>query len=337
MHSQTGSQRYQSLCDKLAEIGGDDPLEFDKVIGEIDYVEKRLDRVNTARKLIEEIDADIDKCKRSILELRRSLTKRRSEFVGRVLRGNKYVRIDVVPYGDIDGVEGALRSLLNCLGDRFSRDFESLLGGLSQANSPLAMEQEVEALRNRIAAGKAGSAAYGDCADRRFLTMLQGLAGEVIDKLDIWYPEDTVQVLHSPTGNGDNFRAIKEGSPGQKTAALLAFLLPYGDDPIILDQPEDDLDNNLVYRLIVKQIKDMKIRRQVIVVTHNANIVVNGDAEYVVALTSRGGQAHIERQGCLQDAEVRRTICEVMEGGREAFAERYRRIALNVDKLKAIR
>ena len=63
-------------------------------------------------------------------------------------------------------------------------------------------------------------------------------------------------------------------------------------------------------------------------VTHNSNIVVNGDAEMVVALEVRGGQTQKEATGCLQDQLVRETICRVMEGGREAFKRRYRRIAM---------
>lgn len=115
-----------------------------------------------------------------------------------------------------------------------------------------------------------------------------------------------------------------------KTAALLAFLLSYGDEPLILDQPEDDLDNHLIYDLIVTQLREIKRRRQVIVVTHNANIVVNGDAEFVIALTTppRGGQTYPEAMGSLQEKRVRRTICDVMEGGEKAFEQRYRRIAL---------
>ena len=133
---------------------------------------------------------------------------------------------------------------------------------------------------------------------------------------------------YSTSGDGQSFRPIQEGSPGQKTAALLAFLLSYGEEPLILDQPEDDLDNHLIYDLIVTQLREVKRRRQIIVVTHNANIVVNGDAELVVALAARGGQTQKECAGSLQEKKVRDTICSVMEGGRKAFEQRYRRIAL---------
>ena len=63
-------------------------------------------------------------------------------------------------------------------------------------------------------------------------------------------------------------------------------------------------------------------------VTHNANIAVNGDAELVVALTARGRETQKECEGSLQEQQVRETICAVMEGGRKAFEDRYRRIAL---------
>ena len=165
-------------------------------------------------------------------------------------------------------------------------------------------------------------------ADQRFANHIGKLPPEVFDRLDLWYPEDSLQVEYSAVGDGRQFRSLQEGSPGQKTAALLAFLLSYGEEPLILDQPEDDLDNHLIYDLIVTQLREVKRSRQVIVVTHNANIVVNGDAELVVALNARGGETQKECDDCLQVPKVRETICEVMEGGRTAFEDRYRRIAL---------
>jgi len=101
----------------------------------------------------------------------------------------------------------------------------------------------------------------------------------------------------------------------------------------VLDQPEDDLDNHLIYELIVQQLREVKLRRQVIVITHNPNIVVNGDAELVIAFAARGGETQKECEGSLQEKPVRSAICQIMEGGREAFDQRYRRIALGGRKL----
>ena len=127
-----------------------------------------------------------------------------------------------------------------------------------------------------------------------------------------------------------HLQPISAGSPGQKTAALLAFLLSYGREPLVLDQPEDDLDNRLIHELIVKQIREEKQKRQIIVVTHNPNIVVNGDAELVVALAAKNGRTQKECVGSLQERKVRETICTIMEGGLEAFKERYHRITMGV-------
>jgi hypothetical protein len=97
-----------------------------------------------------------------------------------------------------------------------------------------------------------------------------------------------------------------------------------------MDQPEDDLDNALIYDLVVRQIHANKNRRQLIIVTHNPNIVVNGDAELVHALKFERGQVQLHLQGGLEEESVRNAICDIMEGGREAFEKRYKRITLEV-------
>ena len=159
--------------------------------------------------------------------------------------------------------------------------------------------------------------------DRRFAEHLRGLAPETVDRLAYWSSDDTVEVFYSRTVDGSEFLPIQQGSPGQKTAAILAFLLAYGDEPIILDQPEDDLDNTLIYDLIVRQLRENKKRRQIVVVTHNANIVVNGDADLVICCGYRtaGDQSggKIKCQGAIDVAEIRKEITVVMEGGRDAF------------------
>ena len=138
--------------------------------------------------------------------------------------------------------------------------------------------------------------------------------------------DDTLSVSFSRDGKGGNFESIQRGSAGQKAAAMLAFFLKYGNEPIILDQPEDDLDNHLIYSLVVQQLRQTKSRRQIITVTHNPNIVVNGDAEMVHAMDFRSGQCRIVEKGGLQDGRVREEVCRVMEGGREAFEKRYQRL-----------
>lgn len=125
------------------------------------------------------------------------------------------------------------------------------------------------------------------------------------------------------------FTSITKGSAGQKSAAILAFLLSHGEEPIIVDQPEDDLDNALIYNIIVKQIHENRTRRQIIMVTHNPNIVVNGDADMINVLHFTGGQVSLKVSGGLSDRAIRTEVCDIMEGGQEALYKRYKRISNN--------
>ena len=154
---------------------------------------------------------------------------------------------------------------------------------------------------------------------------VRGLPPEQIDRLELWWPRDSLAVEYRRPGSR-GWGSIESGSPGQKSAALLAFLLSYGTEPLILDQPEDDLDNQVIYDLIVQQIRASKRRRQVIVATHNPNIVVNGDAEQVITMDFRNGLCGVVQTGCPQDRGVREQVCRVMEGGRRAFDAKYKRL-----------
>jgi type III restriction enzyme len=111
-------------------------------------------------------------------------------------------------------------------------------------------------------------------------------------------------------------------SAGQQASALLATLLSQTGTPLIIDQPEDDLDSDTVQQ-IVTRIWDSKSGRQLIFSSHNANLVVNGDADLVLvcAYVNSGDQSagHIKQQGAIDVAAVRDEITSVMEGGEKAF------------------
>ena len=172
-----------------------------------------------------------------------------------------------------------------------------------------------------------GDLSSWETQDARFESRLRNVPPERIDRLALYLPDDSVTV-NFQDHRGGGWRSLAQGSPGQQTAALLAFVLGYGSEPIILDQPEDDLDNTLIYELLVSRLRETKLKRQVIVVTHNPNIVVHGDAELVLSLEAAGGRSHIACEGGLQERRVRDEICRVMEGGLEAFKSRYQRIIL---------
>ncbi len=326
---------YDTLRRRLQDEGAGDPSTYGELVQRRQNIEVRLRDLENRRKQVESVRREADLCLDTLLALRRRLTALRTRFIEDVLEGNTYVRIQVIPYGARETVESEIRALIQREDGRFERDIgatdreDGLLGGL-YIDSPdtSTLEHRIGDLKGklqRIAEGRAGSL---ELHDQRFAGHMDKLPPEALDRLAAWFPEDTLDVQYSTAPEGTVFRSIQEGSPGQKTAALLAFLLSYGEEPIVLDQPEDDLDNNLIYDLIVQQLRSIKQHRQVIAVTHNANIVVNGDAELVVPLAAGGGQTRVSCSGSLQQSNVRDTICKIMEGGRDAFEQRYRRISL---------
>jgi hypothetical protein len=318
--------QYTALQERLKSGGAGDPSAYSKFVQRRQVLEGRLKELQSRRAELDKVRREAGESLDRLKDMRRELTRKRKDFLSGVLQDNPYVRVEVVPYGARETAEPEIRRLLQREEGGFEKDIGALLEELypNGANAG-AVEDRLASIKKKIR-DIADGTYKGALADRRFGAHVAKLPPEAVDRIDAWFPEDSLQVNYSTTADGSGFRSIQEGSPGQKTAALLAFLFSYGEEPIILDQPEDDLDNHLIYDLIVGQLRRIKQRRQVIVVTHNANIVVNGDAELVVALAARGGETQKECFGCLQERPVRDTICTVMEGGREAFEQRWKRL-----------
>jgi DNA repair ATPase RecN len=120
------------------------------------------------------------------------------------------------------------------------------------------------------------------------------------------------------------FKKMDDLSKGQRATALLLLLLRASRAPLVIDQPEDDLDNRFVYDGIVKNLRELKGMRQIIASTHNANVPVLGDAELIVALegSGRNGKPVKGGIGSLDDATIRALAESILEGGSAAFNAR---------------
>jgi ABC-type Mn2+/Zn2+ transport system ATPase subunit len=120
-------------------------------------------------------------------------------------------------------------------------------------------------------------------------------------------------------------REFKRLSLGQQQSVLLALMLTSESTaPLIVDQPEDNLDSEFIYKTLVPVIRMAKERRQVIVVTHNANIAVLGDAEQIIVLKATSEHALITSRGSIDEPRTRDEACAILEGSREAFERRAR-------------
>jgi len=137
---------------------------------------------------------------------------------------------------------------------------------------------------------------------------------EIVDLND----RPTIRLL-----DGEAYKDSLTISTGQKCTSILPILLLDSDRPLLVDQPEDNLDNGFIYETVVKRLRDIQRTRQLIFVTHNPNIPVLGDARRVFVLKSSGSKARVECQGTVD--ECRTPIVDLLEGGEEAFRLRQQR------------
>lgn len=119
------------------------------------------------------------------------------------------------------------------------------------------------------------------------------------------------------------FKRLSQLSLGQQQSVLLGILLLSDSDrPLLIDQPEDNLDSEFIYKTIVKTLRKIKEHRQIIIVTHNPNIAVLGDAELIVPLKSTNNKAMIISSGSIDNSDTVKLCCQILEGGESAFKQR---------------
>ena len=295
-------------------------------------LEQEMERIDNLQKESENIQKETQQIYKQFLELRKELFKKRKSFIGKATEDTSFVEMELIPFGDTSNINLEFRNLLGL--DAFSfqssiLDEEDKKGLLYDLFDWQEKAINYKKLPEMITKFKQSIISPPENIYEKFRNKLNTIKKEHptnFDQLLCWWPEDQSQVKYSHNGQNGKFEDLEKGSAGQKAAAILAFLLSYDDKPLIIDQPEDDLDNALIYNLIVKQIHNSKNKRQLIIVTHNPNIVVNGDAELIHIMEFKQGQIQIEAQGGLGEQNVRSNICRIMEGGIEAFKNRYKRI-----------
>jgi ribonuclease HI len=149
-----------------------------------------------------------------------------------------------------------------------------------------------------------------------------------------------VNIKWVPGKSSPRTKAVEQLSPGTRGIVLLLLYLSIdrGDDrPLVIDQPEENLDPKSVFDELVYRFRETRGRRQVIIVTHNANLVVNTDADQVIVASAGPHRTDdlpeiTYRGGGLEDPGIRREVCEILEGGQEAFTERAKRLRVRLPR-----
>jgi len=133
---------------------------------------------------------------------------------------------------------------------------------------------------------------------------------------------ERMELLLNVVRDGEQYREVGKLSTGQQCTAILHLLLLDNTDPLIIDQPEDNLDNAFIADHIVNELRASKTKRQFLFATHNANIPVFGDAEWIGVLQEEDGRSKLCASGSIDAPEVKDLAANILEGGKEAFTRR---------------
>ena len=128
---------------------------------------------------------------------------------------------------------------------------------------------------------------------------------------------------HNKEANSAYVKDISELSLGQQQSIMLSILIQSDSClPLIIDQPEDNLDSEFIFNTVVVNLRKCKEKRQIIIVTHNSNIGVLGDAELVIPLIAENNRSSIIGSGSIDNRITQEQCCEILEGGKLAFKTR---------------
>lgn len=199
---------------------------------------------------------------------------------------------------------------------------EKKLAWIDQSGNALTISALVRAIRDGESAVKALTWDWGiqNSAVEALCRLDRGQVFE-LEEIDL---QDRIEIELNVAHEGELFKPLDQLSTGQQCTAILHLLLLENDDPLIMDQPEDNLDNAFIAERIVIQLRSAKTDRQFLFATHNANIPVFGDAEWIGIFSADGSHAQMppEAQGSIDVHAISARVAEILEGGREAFSQR---------------
>lgn len=287
----------------------------------------------------QELDQVEERIKTAHLALQRTHEERfeaRKELAQALEDMDADVRLSILAFGDRNDFEARREQWFGGAGLQ-ERDWRVLCDYVfsSDGEVPSKLRELLKALRTDINTSSRHGRAVVESDSRvaslvehsgltkHFFNALQRRNSIRLDEMESFLPEDLVQA--QVRAKDGTFKTIETGSVGEKSTAIVSLLLSAGDQPIVIDQPEDDLDNQYVYNVVVDLVRHQKFKRQIIIATHNANIPVNGDAELIIALGATDRVGKLLLAGSIDRPAIKGLVTTIMEGGAEAFRLRRQR------------
>jgi len=339
---QPGFQQSRQEYDRLREemkTRGVDFTQHEKLLQQRALLQREVEELRRLDEEIGRTDGAIRDARASLVRLHEARLELRRQQAGALEALDADVQLEVLGFRDRNDFESRREEWVSGAG-LHERDWALLVeyvfspkGSVPDRIAALvaALRKDIEQTQDQGHAPDAGNAAITALlgVESAFLTkfFFRALerAGRIrLDEMERFLPEDAVEA--KVRGADRIFKPITTGSVGERSTAILSLLLSAGDQSLIIDQPEDDLDNRYVYDVVVGLLRRRKFSRQIIIATHNANIPVNGDAELIVALGAEKRLGTVLASGSIDRPEVKEQVSVIMEGSAEAFrlrSERY--------------
>ena len=301
---------------KLPAVAGKDGKEighaYQRLLREIEQIRPSQTRLKTVDVLVGELEQTRRNLLGEISDIRSARTAAKQAAAKRLnkrLAGK--LRVSIVP----DGLHKPLREFLQGLSGVGEKKTEWVdkAEGLTVLGLVAAIRKGKDALLDKQWGLTSGVAE----------TLIRMTTAQVYD-LEAIDLEDRVNLELNVSHTGDRYRALDRLSTGQQCTAILHLLLLDNPDPLVMDQPEDNLDNAFIAERIVQELRVAKTERQFLFATHNANIPVFGDAEWigVCAASEDCAEMPVNAQGSIDIPEIRDQVANILEGGKEAFVQR---------------
>lgn len=299
-----------------------------RLTDEASTIQKRIDAADEAERTRTEILAEIHLIWDEEVAVRTESAAKLNAAVPETKAGTPFVEASVEPFAD----DRAFRDRLDeYRGDRrkiSDDDWAELVDSVTKSTTgPSPTQILVDWIRQlRKGEHPEGLDVHDERHAQRILDCFPDAA---LHELEVSRIPDRVRVLLRRE-DGSSAGDLEGGlSVGQKCTAVLALLLALDVTPVVIDQPEDDIDNEFTYSEVVPLLRKVKEQRQLIIVTHDPNIPVNADAEMIHALAAVDGRGGIkivdgvEAVGSLDQQQVRVAVEEIMEGSENAFRRRF--------------
>lgn len=300
LNGKTGSEIASDYRSTIQEIARIKPIEV-----EVEKIQKDIDELSRERNtLLEKLrkiqDDYYDSLRKSVRKLNKGKLKGKVEIVIHPSQNREEL---LTRLAEIDGL--GERSLLG-IKEIENLTISSFLDDINEGHEKLMKKYKLSPSKAEILSN---------------ISFEKKLEIELIELIDVI---DVKLNIASIESTEENYKSLNMLSKGQQCTAILSILMLDNNDPLIIDQPEDNLDNSYIANNFIDGLRDYKLNRQFIFSTHNANIPVFGDAELILVMNEENGQGSI-KEGCIgavDNYNVKESVIRTLEGGDTAFKMR---------------